>query len=1025
MLTFKSSHRLRVLRTIAFSCVFLFLFATYCVFLGYAQINDRVMQMNNPAQGDDAYLSDAYFATQTVFDRSDYIEALQQYGDEIRFNVQNGRSHWVDSICFHARVGECHYQMGNIESAMACFDIAMQDFLDNFEWPSWLHFDTAPGFQFRAKSLPPWGDRSLSSGELAIIPNRIMIDYMLPDLDGSDQRTANLRERTTKFVQVPDSVAMPIDPTEVAVCMAMAMFRRAELLGPLGAYDELNEALVAQLRNNPFPDDHWSAVWGDILLAMALATTGNDIEAKPLLEKSLQIENTADHPLTGFAQFELAKIALRVGDYPTAERHFVMASHSGWHYANTFLITEAFRRIAMTRKMIVSGTNDAILLKGLEWAEREQRLRGLQIWLHTLLAEDSVAKLDFASAKTHVKRAGDLADQHDIKHGRLAGNWGYFDAIDAYHSNKPADGDKALEAALERIRSGSPWCYQLMQLEKMFDTGKISISGTISPRMASMLYEQMLREPTTFDWQARPVESLAAVISPHHDAFDQWFALAVAQRDTRKAFEIAELAKRHRFQSTLHLGDRLMSLRFLLEAPSHLLQQEHLEQRIKLFGERPELKQTSDDIHRVYGQIAALPLVTTDSTVQRRLDALYRELETLVEKQEIMLHRMALEGLATPNIFPPFVPYEEYRNRLPEGTVTLMYFETMGKMYGFLITRDNCEIWRINSPQQLKIDVTNYLTLLGQRGATSRLEIAELSRGEWVVAGQSLFLELLSGDRTLDFTELIIVPDGFLWYLPFETLSVDVGGRRRPLVALTDRTVRYAPTAALGLPIAKSQKPDVETLVLLGKMSALQDVATVRNAFTRMNGQVTGLKSIAPAQVTRSPAVYAKFIPQLVVMAEVEPPEYGHDWVPLFGTKELPGTQFSDWLRLPWGGPKLVVLPGYHTAAEEAIRNDGDGYELFLPLTALLSCGAETIIMSRWQPGGRTACDQIGEFLKNASDKNLTAAQAWQRASLQIAGSKLVAGDEPRIKGTADEKNALDLRTNHPFFWGSLLFCGR
>ena len=83
------------------------------------------------------------------------------------------------------------------------------------------------------------------------------------------------------------------------------------------------------------------------------------------------------------------------------------------------------------------------------------------------------------------------------------------------------------------------------------------------------------------------------------------------------------------------------------------------------------------------------------------------------------------------------------------------------------------------------------------------------------------------------------------------------------------------------------------------------------------------------------------------------------------------------------------------------------------------------MILSRWQPGGTTTCDQIGEYLKNANDENLTASQAWQRASLQIAGSRLVADEEPRIKGTAAEKNALDVRANHPFFWGALLFCHR
>jgi len=130
-------------------------------------------------------------------------------------------------------------------------------------------------------------------------------------------------------------------------------------------------------------------------------------------------------------------------------------------------------------------------------------------------------------------------------------------------------------------------------------------------------------------------------------------------------------------------------------------------------------------------------------------------------------------------------------------------------------------------------------------------------------------------------------------------------------------------------------------------------------------------------------------------------------------------------MRLPWGGPKRIILPCYHTAAEDALRNGGDGHELFIPLTALLSCGAETVILSRWQPGGRTANDQIAAFLKFASDETFTAAQAWQRASLQIAGAKLVGNEEPRIKATAAERAALDARANHPFFWGALLFCER
>ena len=90
----------------------------FCGVVGYVQTDYPAMPMNDlaeyqatgdyQAEEDTAYLSDQYFATQSLFDRGNFIEALQQYGDEIRSVVQGGRSHWVDSICYHARVGECH-----------------------------------------------------------------------------------------------------------------------------------------------------------------------------------------------------------------------------------------------------------------------------------------------------------------------------------------------------------------------------------------------------------------------------------------------------------------------------------------------------------------------------------------------------------------------------------------------------------------------------------------------------------------------------------------------------------------------------------------------------------------------------------------------------------------------------------------------------------------------------------------------------------------------------------------------------
>ena len=991
------------------------------IWLIVAMMAGQTVGQNPPpsriANGTFPYLSEKYFSAQQIFDRGNYIEALQQYGDEIRGTMQSGRRNWVDSICYHARVGECHYQMGENAMAMACYDIALQDFLSNDQWLNWLQWDNAPGVQYRAKQPAPWG-HSVSSNEMIVVPNEVGIDYMLPAVGGDGVQGG--------FQLARDADVQPINPSEVAVCLALVLTRRAELLGPLGQYDELTGKLVQRLSGTAiFPPNHWSAAWRDAWLGMALATQGKDFEAKPLLERCQQINQTTDHPLTGYVQLHLAHIALRVEDYSTVNRYCHEASVSGWAYADTFLIAEGFRGLTASRKMMLSETMVDILPNAIQWAEK-QRLRGIQILLNSLQAEYFASQRNFRSAETPLKNARTLAAKHDIENGRLAGGWDYLDALNAYQTGDLEKGDKILRAALQKIDYVSVWNHQLKTLERWFDDGHVSSSGRVSSLAGSLLYKQLLREPTLFDWRTQTAESLAVTVSPNESPYEQWFALAVAQRDVSMAFEVAERTRCKRFQSTLYLGYRLMSLRFLFEAPEHMLQREHLIQRRMMLAERADLKQASSEIHNVSEKIAAIPLVPSDSASQKRLDAHYRELENLVVREEALLHTAALEGIRVPNIFPPVLGCDDYRRRLAEGTVVLMYFETMGEMYGFQISRTKCEIWRIENPQRLKANVSKHLALLGQAGAASQLTVDDLSNSAWGKAGQSLFIDLLGGvDRQLDYTDLVIVPDGFLWYMPFETLSVAVGDKRRPLVALPGRTFRYAPTAALGLPVVKTDHSDAKLLVYHGTMSKNLDVSVTRNAVSRMSEQLKDMQLISPAQLTRSPMLFGKFVPQLVVLDDVAPPNVDHDWVPLAGTKDPSGALFSHWLRLPWGGPKLVLLPGYHTAAEDAIRNGGDGRELFVPLTAMQACGAETIVISRWHSGGRSAYDQVTEFLKNLANGRDTAAQAWQRASLQTASSKLVLGEEPRINTTAAQKNSLDVRANHPFFWGAFLFCDR
>ena len=81
-----------------------------------------------------------------------------------------------------------------------------------------------------------------------------------------------------------------------------------------------------------------------------------------------------------------------------------------------------------------------------------------------------------------------------------------------------------------------------------------------------------------------------------------------------------------------------------------------------------------------------------------------------------------------------------------------------------------------------------------------------------------------------------------------------------------------------------------------------------------------------------------------------------------------------------------------------------------------MSCGARTILLSRWRTGGQSSLDLTREFAQELP--HTSPADAWQRAVLLESSSQLDLEGEPRIKHAAtDEKPKAD----NPFFWAGYM----
>jgi hypothetical protein len=131
------------------------------------------------------------------------------------------------------------------------------------------------------------------------------------------------------------------------------------------------------------------------------------------------------------------------------------------------------------------------------------------------------------------------------------------------------------------------------------------------------------------------------------------------------------------------------------------------------------------------------------------------------------------------------------------------------------------------------------------------------------------------------------------------------------------------------------------------------------------------------------------------------------------------GSTLADWLVLPLAAPEYIVLPGFHSAAESALRAKGaaaNGEDLFVATTSLLAAGSRTLLISRWRPGGQTSYDLVREFVQELP--YMSPAAAWQRSVLLASDREIDPAVEPRVDHDAAKAPP---SASHPFFWAGYM----
>ncbi len=956
-----------------------------------AQINSQVVPR------------DIYYRAFEPYYLGEYREAREGFREAARGGVINVDGRWVDSICYHTMMGECHYHMGELTQALEHYDAALKIQLAYKDWMLRVEFPaTIAASNSTRRTRINWGvtSRKTVLGEFP--------DKMLTFVGRLDNERV---VREGGVVEPPEF--RPVRVQEVVRCSALAMRRRHDIMGPTCKYDPLTDELIHAFSRRSAPPNHWAQGWIDAQLGFAYAAAGRVPEAMATLEKAVQIAGMYDHPVTAAALLELGKLHYGLGKYDVAARFFHEATLSAAQFNQFDDMEEAFRFATITHLVTEKKGLYPPLSNAIAWT-RNEGSRPLQASLLVTAAENSLAQGQTAAAGGYLVQAERIIMRNELRGSSLGARYLYQTAHVDFQRGNTAAGSTNLAAAIAFQKKGSRRLFQIGLADKLF------IGGGISPRVAGRLFDDVLREPTAGDWSSDPLETFSVLLTPHPLPLEHWLELKLLdKKDQLEALEIADRIRRHRYFTTLPFGGRLLALRWILEAPKEALSDAAVLQRQALLVKYPEYAELSRQAREARDKLRRLPLAPEDEEQTKTQAKLLADFGRMSQAQELMLTDIALRREPSEFVFPPLPDAKKIQESLPERTLALAFLNTSHGLHVFMLGRDRLSHDVVSDPLSVRVAVAGLFRGMGHYDRNRILDDRQLSDESWKAPARDL-LELFVEKKELvtgifdKYDELVVVPDGLLWYVPFEALQVADGDETLPLISKV--RVRYAPTLSTILPDARGHGRADRVAVVTGKLFPRDDEAIAGSAFDTIRAHLAGSERLS-SKLPAPSSLVSSVCDQLIVLDEIESDgDTLYSWSPMQLDQGKPGSTLASWLALPWDGPDQIVVPGFHTPAADGLKNGGSGDEIFLNICGLMSTGTRTILLSRWRTGGQTSFDLTREFVQQLS--RLPAAKAWQRSIQLTRIGDLDPEIEPRFKSTNLETIA---KGDHPFFWSGYL----
>lgn len=972
------------------------------------------------------YPSHEYYLAVTQLENGELEEALAGFREAAQRAWRVGNIRFVDSIPPLVLAGECYFQQGNLTLALQQYEAAMALQVELTGWSNRLNGNGLGGVAANNTSAAM---RGIQWGNSQRRTSMVSFPRLVPCTIGQLDTVEAVRRGG---VVIPAEI-IRIDVGEILRTLALAQFRRNQILGPLAPKYPSSVAFQTAIQSERGSGMPWVDVGFRVNQALAEQAIGDNVRALQTLSASQSTPDRIDHPSTPIALLAQADLQVLDKNYQAAAQLLIESSLSAAQMEQHLLLGDITQRMGAVGSLLADASLVNTLQAIANWSRKQRRL---PLCYALASASELAANVGNAAASDTLGRTALAATRgRGVLLPRVVAQVGYASAIADFSRGQIAPGNAAMVTAMTFYRGNNATGVSSILQYRLNQTLELHRRDVLSVDETRKSIQTILGDDAS-TWAIEPLESLTLLQSDQSVAWNLYDELTLRRSANSEYPDLYEQRLQRRFFQALPWKHRLLSARQIILANEEQLTPAQLNLRKGLLARLPELTVLSEKRRELLLRISEQKIAW--ERIEHPKDELlqFKELETVSSKMESLFHMLAVSRLSLPERLLKAEDIAPLRQQLRDNQAILRFVLVPGeqgiRIDAYILSKSMTERFEVGPALDVQKKLVKLLTTLGLGREKNRkliLDDFKLYQEAATELRDSLFPESLR--PILDqYEHWAIVPDGWIWYVPFAMLPVDASDGPR---WIEKYNFAFSPTVSLARQCfgAVSQKAALEEKQKR-QPNAKEEGALWNQAFfggvdekeeaeraAAFEREIPSIKVLQPIKEIIPVHLYRARPPLLIAACRAIENTTPLDSAWFQQDQAKMKLTWNDSLVSPLQTPQILLVPGWSSSA--ATLNLGNGDDLFLPAMAMLACGTEQGLLNRWSGAGTASHALLKRYLQESIESPPDS--AWRRALTALWAEEIPPSQEETLRG-AEFAKAL-MPGAHAVLWSGYLPIGR